>query len=139
MQMNNFLDLNRGKSWFFSFNLLEKNIRIYKNYVNVVTGLGFEWNNYNFKKNITLDPDAPYISASNTMVTPDSIKFSKNKLVATYVKAPLILELNTNSQNPHKSFHVAGGIEFGYKLGSKTKQVYEIRSEERRVGKECRL
>jgi hypothetical protein len=126
MQMNTFLDLNRGKSWFFSFNLMEKNIRLYKNYANLVTGLGIEWNNYNFKKNITLDPDAPYISVSNTMVTPDSIKFSKNKLVVTYAKVPLILELNTNSQNPHKSFHIAGGIEFAYKLGSKTKQVYEI-------------
>ena len=32
--MNYFLDLNRGKSWFFSLNLMEKNIRLYKNYAN---------------------------------------------------------------------------------------------------------
>lgn len=126
MQMNNFLDLNYGKSLYFSLNLFEKNFRVYKNYVNIVTGLGFEWNNYNFKNKITLDPNADYISASNTTLAPDSIKFSKNKLKVSYVKVPLLLELNTNSENPDKSFHIAGGIEVGYKLGSKTKQVYEI-------------
>ena len=124
-QMNYFLDLDRGKSWFFSLNLFEKNLPLYKNYVNLVTGLGVEWNNYSFKKNIILNADANYISASNTIVT-DSIKYSKNKLIATYVKAPLLLEFNTNTKNPNKSFHISGGIEFAYKLGSKTKQEYEI-------------
>jgi hypothetical protein len=124
-QMNYFLDLDRGKSWFFSLNLFEKNIRLYKNNLNIVTGLGVEWNNYSFKKNITLNPEAAYISASNTIVN-DSLKYSKNKLVVTYVKAPLLLEFNTNSKNPKKSFHISGGMEFAYKLGSKTKQEYEI-------------
>ncbi len=123
--MNYFLDLNRVKSRFFSLNLLEMNIQVYKNYVNVVTGLGVEWNNYSFNKNITLNADAPFISASNTLVK-DSIKYSKNKLVTTYLKIPLLVELNTNSKNPKKSFHISGGIEIAYKLGSKTKQEYEI-------------
>ena len=125
-QMNNFLDLNYGKSLYFSLNLLEKNIKLYKNYANLVTGLGFEWNHYNFKKNITLDPDAAYISASNTSVAPDSIKFTKNRLNVAYIKAPLLLELNTNNENSSKSFHIAAGIEFAYKLGSKTKQSFEM-------------
>lgn len=133
--MNNFLELNYGKSMYFSLNLLEKNIRLYKNYINVVTGLGFEWNSYNFKKNITLDADADFISAANTLanfsgndtsISPDDIKLSRNKLKIAYAKVPLLLELNTNSENPEKSFHIAAGVEFAYKLGSKTKQTYEI-------------
>lgn len=124
-QMNTFLDLNYGKSWYFSLNLLEKSIRLYKNHVTLITGLGFEWSSYNFKRPITLAPDAEYISASNTITAPESVTFSKNKLKAVYIKAPLLLELNTNSKDPDKSFHIAGGIEFAYKLGSKTKQVYE--------------
>lgn len=126
LQMNNFLELNYGKSMYFSLNLFEKNIPIYKNYVNFVTGLGFEWNSYNFKKNITLDPTADYISVSNTTFAPSTVAFSKNKLKIAYVKAPLLLEINTNSENPHKSFHISGGVEFAYKIGSKTKQVYEV-------------
>ncbi len=126
LQMNNFLDLNYSKSLYFSLNLFEKNIRLYKNYVNLVTGLGFEWNSYNFKKNIILDPNADYISASNTILAPSSATFSKNKLKVAYIKAPVLLEINTNSENPNKSFHISGGVEFAYKIGSKTKQVYEI-------------
>jgi len=125
-QMNTFLGLNYGKSWYFSLNLLEKKIRLYKNHAILITGLGFEWNNYNFKKPITLSPDAEYISASNTTTAPEGVTFSKNKLKAAYVKAPLLLEINTNSKDSDKSFHIAGGIEFAYKIGSKTKQAYEI-------------
>lgn len=125
-QLNSFLDLNYGKSFSFSLNFWEKSIRIYKNHVILVTGLGIEWNNYNFKKNIILDPDAPYISASNTVTAPDSIKFTKNKLRTTYIKAPLLIELNSSNTNPDKSFHIAGGLEVGYKISSGTKQVYEI-------------
>jgi Outer membrane protein beta-barrel domain len=124
--MNNFLDLNYSKSLFFSFNPLEKNFRLYRNYLNLVTGAGIEWNSYNFKRNITLNPDAPYISTSNTMIAPDSIKYQKNKLKVTYLKVPLLIELNTNSENPEKSFHISGGVEFAYKIASKTKQKYEI-------------
>jgi hypothetical protein len=129
-QLNTFLDLNYGKSLFFSLNPIEKNFRLYKNYLNIVTGLGIEWNSYNFKKNITLDPNAPYISSSNTTVAPDSVKYLKNKLHATYLKVPLLLEVNTNSKNPDKSFHIAGGIEVAYKIGSNTKQKYEINGQE---------
>ena len=39
---------------------------------------------------------------------------------------PLLIELNTNSENPRRSFHISGGLEFAYKIGSRTKQKYEI-------------
>lgn len=129
-EMNNFLDINYSKSLFFSLNIIEKNIRLYKNYVILATGLGIEWNSYNFKKNITLNPDAPTISTSTSTIYPDSIKYLKNKLKITYLKMPLIVQLNSNSENPKKSFHFSGGIEVAYKIGSKTKQKYEINNYE---------
>src|SRR3974377_840846 len=46
-QMNKFLDLNYSKSLYLSLNILEKSIHVYKNYVNIVTGLGFEWSGFN--------------------------------------------------------------------------------------------
>ncbi len=132
-KMNYFLDLNYSKSLHFSLNLIEKNVHLYKNYVNLVSGLGFEWNSYNFRNKITLPSNAPYISASNTTVSPDSIAFSKNKLKVAYIKAPLLLEFNTNNTNADKSFHIAIGAEVGYKIGSKTKQVYELGGNEYRI------
>jgi hypothetical protein len=120
-QLNNFLDLNYSKSLFCSLNVIEKNSRLYKNYLNLISGLGVEWNNYNFKRNITLVADAPHISISNS----DSIKYVKNKLNITYLKLPLLIELNTNSENPKKSFHLSAGFEFAYRINSSTKQKYE--------------
>jgi Outer membrane protein beta-barrel domain len=125
-EMNNFLDLNYSKSLFISLNAIEKSFRLYKNHVILATGLGMEWNSYNFKKNITLSPDAPTISSSTSTIYPDSIKYFKNKLKITYLKMPLILQLNTNSANPKRSFHISGGVEVAYKIGSRTKQKYEI-------------
>jgi len=119
----NFLDLNYGRSFSFGLNLIEKNIHLIKgkNYLNIVTGLGFEWNSYGFKNSITLDPDANYISAFQD----SGITYQKNKLRTCFLNVPLFLEINT-SDNPYKSFHLAGGLTFGYKLGSRTKQEYEI-------------
>lgn len=124
--VNNFLDLNYSKSLFISLNPIEKSFRLYKNYVILATGLGLEWNSYNFKKNITLSPDAPTVSSATSSVYPDSIKFFRNKLKITYLKMPLLLQMNTNSENPKRSFHISGGIEVAYKLGSRTKQKYEL-------------
>jgi hypothetical protein len=126
MEMNNFLDLNYSKSLFISLNLIEKNFRLYKNHIILTTGLGIEWNSYNFKKNITLNPDAPYISTSNSTIVSDSIKYYKNKLKITYLKMPLLIEFNTNATNPKRSFHISGGVELAYKISSKTKQRYEL-------------
>lgn len=132
-QLNNFLGLKYGKSWYLSLNLFKKNIHIYKNYVNIVTGLGVEWSRYDFKKNITLNPSAPYISASNTTIAPDSIHYSKNMLRVIYLKAPLLVELNSNTRDANKSFHISAGMEFAYKIGSKTKQSYELNGYEYNV------
>ena len=125
-EINNFLDLNYSRSLFISLNPIEKSFRIYKNYLMLVTGLGVEWNSYNFKKNITLNPDAPYISTSTSSIAPDSIKYIKNKLKIAYLKMPLLIQFNTNNENPRRSFHISGGLELAYKIGSRTKQKYEI-------------
>ena len=47
-----FLELNYAKSYQFGLNLFEKDFHIYKNYINLVTGLGFDFNHYAFSKRI---------------------------------------------------------------------------------------
>lgn len=123
-----FLELDYGRSLTWSINFVEKDIHIYKNYVNLVTGLGFEFNSYSFKHNITLDPDTSFMAA-----TWDSlINYDKNKLKTTFINLPLMLEFNT-SNNPKKAVHIAGGVVLGYKLGSKTKQEFEFEGREYEV------
>jgi hypothetical protein len=117
---SNFLELDYAKSLQFGLNLFEKDFHIYKNYVNIVTGLGFDFNHYAFQNNITLNGDTTYLSA----ITDSTIDYKKNKLNVTYIKIPLMLEFNT-SKNPNKNLHIAVGAEFAYRIHAVTKQKYE--------------
>lgn len=115
-----FLELDYLKSLQFGLNLFEKDFHIYKNYVNIVTGFGFDFNHYAFQKNITLNGDTSYLSAS----TDPTIDFKKNKLNVSYIKIPLMLEFNT-SKKPNRNLHIAVGWEFAYRIYAVTKQKYD--------------
>ena len=117
-----YMSLNYAKSINFQFNPFEKDIHIYKNYINLVIGLGFEWNQYEFSNKTKLNADSSYtsgiIDSSNTYV------YKKNRLKSNFVNVPILLEFNTN-KNPNKAFHIAFGVIAGYKIGSRTRQVLE--------------
>ncbi len=116
-----FMELNYAKSYQFGLNLFQKNFHIYKNYINLVTGIGFDFNHYAFKNKISLSTD----SSAYVRGIQDSISYKKNNLNVSYIKVPLMLEINT-SKNPHNNFHIAGGIEFAYRIHSVTKQLYNL-------------
>jgi hypothetical protein len=118
-----YMELNYGKSLNFQLNPFEKDIHIYKNYVNLVIGLGFEWSQYELSNKTKLNPDSSYtfgvIDSTNTF------SYKKNRLKTTFVTVPVLLEFNTN-KNPKKAFHIAIGAIGGYKLGSRTRQIVEL-------------
>lgn len=115
-----FLELNYSKSIQLGLNLIEKNFHIYKNYINLTTGFGFDFNHYALKNNVTLNADAEYLDASN-----DLVKYNKNTLNVSYIKAPLMLEINTSKNSAH-NFHISAGAEFEYRIHSVLKQKYDL-------------
>lgn len=121
-----YLKLNYSKSLTFNLNLFEKDFHIYKNYVNLVTGFGFEFNHFAFDKAVTLNPDVDYVAGT----IDSNVEYKKNKLNASYVTMPLMFAFNSNIANPSKSFHFAAGVVGAYKIGSKTKQEFEINGTE---------
>ena len=122
-----FLELDYARSMTWSINFMEKDIHLYKNYINLVTGLGFQFDQYGFKNNITLDPHASYITASY-----DSIDYKVNRLRTSWVNLPVLIDFNT-SKNPNKAFHIAGGIVLGYRMHAKAKQEFTIDKREYEV------
>lgn len=122
-----FLELNYPKSIHFGLNLFEKNFHIYKNYINLVTGFGFDFKHYALKNNVTLNSDTSYLAASN-----DLIKYTKNSLNVSYIKVPLMLEFNT-SNNPKNNLHIAAGAEFEYRIHSVLKQKYELNDQHNKI------
>lgn len=117
-----YMELDYGKSLNFQLNPFEKDIHIYKNYINLVVGLGFEWSQYQFSNRTTLNADSSY--TFGTIDSTNLYDYKKNRFKTTFVNVPLLLEFNT-SKNPDKAFHVALGVIGGYRLGSRTRQVLE--------------
>jgi hypothetical protein len=115
-----FLELNTGKSIAVNLNLFDWKEKIVGRKLMFVTGLGISWNNWKFSGDRTLIPNASELSASY-----DSIDYSKNKLTASYINLPLLLEFNTDEYEK-KTFHVGTGIIMGYRIGSHTKQEYDL-------------
>jgi len=122
----NFMELNTNKSWEFSLNFAEKSFNLIDQKVGLVTGLGLTWNNYKFDQNITLDPSGQAIS-----FYVDSVRdFTKNKLTTTYLTLPLLLEFQFPTGDNSKDVHLSAGVVGSLKLGSHTKQVYEVNNRE---------
>lgn len=119
-----FLDLNYRKSINVSLNFWEQKIPLWKKHINIVTGMGVDFSNYRFSsKKYKLMPDSNYISA----VYDSAADYKKNKLLATYLNVPLLLQFDSNPFGKHnKTVHLSAGVVGSVRLGSHTKQVYEL-------------
>lgn len=118
---DSFLKNNIGKSQVWNLNLLEHKFKIVKEYVGLTTGLGFSFTQIGINNNYVLRTNA-----DTTFAVLDTVNnYSKNKLKASYVTVPLLLEFNTNKDND-KGFYLATGVVGGYKIGSRYKQIYEV-------------
>ena len=123
------LDTEEIRSLSWSFNFYEEKIRLIKNHVGILTGAALTYNSYGIKTNARIQHNADSTFATQI---PDSVyRFSKNKLRATYLRVPLMLEFNT-SEDPERTFHLAVGAIGGLRIGSITKQFYEIDGQEYR-------
>lgn len=111
-------DAARSQTW--NLNLLEHKFKIAQNYFGVTTGLGFSFTSVAFRDNYLIQSTPDTLFA-----VMDSLEYSKNKLKASYLTVPLLLEFNT-SNDPNKSFYLAAGVVGGVRLGSKVKRIGEI-------------
>ena len=110
-----------SKSTVWNLNLLEHKFNIAKEYFGVTTGLGFSFTSVAFSDNYVLSHSADTLIASIDTVT----NYSTNKLKATYLTVPLLLEFNTNADSD-KSFYLAAGVVGGVRLTSKVKRKGEV-------------
>jgi hypothetical protein len=120
------LALDYLRSNVVNINPFERNFSLYKNYIGITTGLGFQFNRYMFENNTTL---VPFKDSIQVLVTGQS--YAKNMLKSSYITLPLLLQFNT-SKNHGKSFHLAVGGQVALKLGSRSKQVYDVDGNKKR-------
>lgn len=126
-----FLEINNAKSTCISINIAQESIDIIKKKLGIVTGLGFEFNNYYFENNNSLTRN------SDGLIIPTyDYRYStiKSKLKTTYLLVPALIEVQLPvEKNRNKRIFVSGGIIGGIILGSHTKNVY---SENGKIEKE---
>lgn len=112
----NFMDLNHNKSMEVNINLFKLSFGLQKNENNIglVTGLGFNFNDYRFSNDYTIGNNDGYIVA----VPVSDSRLEKTKLSTGFVTVPLLLEF----QLPRESgLWVNFGVIGGMKMGSHTK------------------
>jgi hypothetical protein len=114
-----FLTLDPAKSIGFQLNFAEKRFPIIKDYLGVVTGLGFQWNRYSMKG------DYDFNVVNDTLVAnATGINYTKNTLSSTYLQAPLLLQISTN-KNPNKAWNISAGIVGGIRVDARQIQKWE--------------
>ncbi len=124
-----FLELDYTKSRYFSWNAIAKSIHVFQNHVNLIVGAGIQANNYRFSnKSQILQSDSNEIYA----VENEEWNIKKNKLLATYLISPLLLEFNTKNKIEN-NFHLAVGVVGGYRIGTHLKLKYQIDNSEGKI------
>jgi hypothetical protein len=121
-----YMDLNTGKSWNWNINVIDYGFGLGTDKVGIVTGLGFEFINYNFERqnSIRKDPDTREIVE---YVPTYAGNITKSKFNMTYMTAPLLLEFQIPA--PHKRIYISAGVVGGLKLWSNTKMKYTVSGE----------
>lgn len=112
-------DAARSQVW--NLNIMEHKFNFGTPYVGLTTGLGFSFTSVAFRDNYLLQANADTVFA--TMDTVNT--YTKNKLKASYLTVPLMLEFNTNADED-RSFYLAAGVVGGVRLTSKLKRNGEV-------------
>jgi len=115
------LELNHSRSLSWRMQVIAANFPLYKDYIKLKTGIGFAWNGYGLKNNVTMqtrDSSAVYAT-----VLDSTINYDKNKFRGSYMTLPLLLELN--SDKDEKEFHLTAGVIGGWNMGSLIRQKWQ--------------
>lgn len=117
----NYMDLDYSRSFNFQFNVAQFQVNLYKKYITLNTGFGFDYRIYALNNKTTLRADSNF--TWGTIDTTNTYDLKRNKFRNTYLQVPLLLEFNTN-KNPHKAAHIAVGVVGQYLISSRTKLVF---------------
>lgn len=124
---SNDLKLNNVKSSNVNVWIVQQKANLYKHYLNLKYGVGFEMYNFRFEQPIS------FTKAPNSAPYFDNVTFSKNKLFVEYLTVPVQLNFQSNPDNS-KSFYASIGVSAGYLLQSHTKQISEERGKRKLNG-----
>lgn len=117
-------ELRTGKSVNVNFGIVKAQLSLYKHYINIVSGLTYDINNWSYASPINWNRAYTSTQASSTaFITRDSNSFRKNKLVTNYLQIPLLLRFETSPTHENKNVYISVGGYAGYLVRAHTKQI----------------
>lgn len=119
----NIVDLKANGSRYVSLNWrLKSQVGGRKSPFHIVSGLEFAFNNYMFENNVKL------VEEGNVAVFREvtDVNYEKSKLATSSINLPLMATLEFNRENSKDGLTLGAGPFIGYRLGSHTKQKYEL-------------
>ena len=93
-------------------------ISIINRKLNLIHGVGIQYNEFNFQNPIRLVAQSPQLQFDYN----DGLALKKNKLKTMYLTLPVMLNIETNPFKYSRSFRISGGIEGGLRIRSWTKR-----------------
>jgi len=118
-----FMELNSNRSFNWNINVFQHSFGLFSRHVGLVTGLGFEFNNYRFDNASTLEKDNNGFVVGLDLDSNWNVE--KTKLTTIYLTCPLLLEFQIPvSNDKDKNIHLSAGVIGGLKTGSYTKVKY---------------
>lgn len=119
------LQLNYGKSGSFAWNVFQVSVGFNSVHWGMVTGMGFQWDNYCFDEAATV----PMRENGNLTFLPYAGEaerhYIKSKLGVSYFRIPVLFEYNHADRCGRCSFHISAGAVPAVKMMAWTKQKYE--------------
>jgi len=117
-----FMDLNTSRSWAINLNFAQYSLGFGTSHFGAVVGMGIEFNNYFFDRENTIIEEDDYVVEVDLS---DTTSIAKSKLSTTYIRVPLIFEVQFPNVARARRMFISAGLITGLKLGSHTKVVYK--------------
>lgn len=108
--------LRTGKSVNVNIWVFMQRLNVIKNVVNLKYGFGVELNNYRYKSPVLFHTDPTQV------IYDDTRSYTKNKLAADYLTAPMMLNFNFTPRRKN-SFGISAGASAGYLYSSRQKTI----------------
>lgn len=123
-----YLELRQGRSWNINLNILQYSLGFGTDKVGLVTGLGFEFNDYHFRNQTNLKVENG-VTVVDSFYIDNDLNVTKTKLSTSHLTVPLLLEFQIPTSNDRHRIFVSTGVIGGVRLGTHTKVLYEGTSE----------
>lgn len=108
-------------SWNLNLYLFKTRLSLYKNYISLMSGLGFEYYQYGLDNEVSMRPRSTNVEFDYT-----GLDYDVNRLRSWYMNVPLTLNIETNPKKKSRSFRIGAGGFVGLRLSTTYREKYDI-------------